>query len=82
MNSNDWQAYTSPIIIQEEGTTLVDYRSIDNVGNIEETKSLEVQITKLTFENLFKLMDEAKIHHGQKNALKAHIKSAEKGKDS
>ncbi|PLS08402.1 OmpL47-type beta-barrel domain-containing protein [Neobacillus cucumis] len=46
VNNVDWQVYTGPITINQEGQNTVDYRSIDNAGNTEEMKSLSVKIDK------------------------------------
>ncbi|MBW8350381.1 hypothetical protein K0H71_13115, partial [Bacillus sp. IITD106] len=80
LNDGEWQTYAEPIVISDEGTTLLKYRSTDKAGNMEETKTLEIDIMKPSFTNLYQLVDEATIHHGQKNALLAHIKSAENAK--
>ncbi len=44
-NSN-WTNYTSPFVISNEGTVTVYYKSIDNAGNVETGKSLELKIDK------------------------------------
>src|SRR5690606_1960394 len=80
LNDGEWQTYTEPIVISDEGTTLLKYRSTDKAGNVEETKTIEINIMKPSFTNLYQLVQEATIHHGQKNALLAHIKSAENAK--
>ncbi len=41
-----WNTYSAPFTISAEGMTTVYYRSIDNVGNIETTKSQTIQIDK------------------------------------
>jgi regulation of enolase protein 1 (concanavalin A-like superfamily) len=46
INGADWQAYTSPVILTSEGVTRFEYRSRDEDGNVEETKSLAVAIDK------------------------------------
>jgi putative cell wall-binding protein len=38
--------YTEPIVVTEEGTTLIEYSAIDNVGNAEETQTATVRIDK------------------------------------
>jgi branched-chain amino acid transport system substrate-binding protein len=37
-----WQYYTEPIVISEEGLTIILYRSTDYNGNIEDTKYLNI----------------------------------------
>ena len=46
INNGEWRDYTGPINSFVEGKNVVDYRSIDNGGNVEETKSVEVKIDK------------------------------------
>ncbi|MBM7610132.1 hypothetical protein JOD29_003411 [Lysinibacillus composti] len=46
INEGDWIQYTGPIDSFSEGKNLIEYRSIDRAGNMEETKSAEVKIDK------------------------------------
>ncbi|MCQ6276755.1 Ig-like domain repeat protein [Bacillus sp. V3B] len=46
VNNGDWLTYNNSITISNEGINKVQYRSIDNAGNVEETKSMEVKIDK------------------------------------
>ncbi|KKI91137.1 hypothetical protein WQ54_16470 [Bacillus sp. SA1-12] len=46
MNDGEWTEYTEPINSFAEGKNLVDYRSIDNAGNVEAYKSFEVNMDK------------------------------------
>jgi hypothetical protein len=41
-----WQYYSGSIVISAEGITIINYRSIDRAGNIEETQSLTIEIDK------------------------------------
>jgi hypothetical protein len=41
-----WTTYTLPFTISDEGTTTVNYRSTDNAGNVEDTKTFTVKIDK------------------------------------
>lgn len=43
-----WNTYSTPFAISKEGTTTVYYRSTDNAGNVEITKSTSVKIDKTT----------------------------------
>ncbi len=45
-DNTTWITYTGTFTISTEGTTLVYYKSTDNLGNIEETKSQTVKIDK------------------------------------
>nr|WP_236587783.1 endonuclease [Tumebacillus amylolyticus] len=38
--------YTAPIVLSGEGTTTVSYRSVDNKGNVEASKTITVKIDK------------------------------------
>ena len=42
----NWILYTAPFTITNEGTTTIYYRSIDNAGNTESTKTQTVKIDK------------------------------------
>ena len=44
IDEGEWTAYTEPFALTEEGKRVVSYRSIDNVGNQEETKTLTVYV--------------------------------------
>lgn len=41
-----WVTYSGPITLTDEGTFQLEYRSIDQAGNVEETKVLTVRIDK------------------------------------
>lgn len=42
-----WKTYEVPVVISNEGTHEVQYRSIDRVGNIEQTKSVEFSLYRI-----------------------------------
>ena len=42
--NGSFQTYTGPIQVSAQGSTTVQYRSRDNAGNVEETKSVEIKI--------------------------------------
>jgi len=46
INSGQWTRYceTQPIQIAEDGMHLLSYRAVDNLGNTEETKSIDVTV--------------------------------------
>jgi hypothetical protein len=47
ISSGDWNIYYSPFIISEEGDDiLIEYYSIDNLGNVEDVKSAFLDIDK------------------------------------
>lgn len=41
-----WQAYTAPIPVTDEGETAIQYRSEDQVGNVEEAKTIRIRLDK------------------------------------
>jgi uncharacterized protein YjdB len=43
-NGTTWNTYTKPISIEKNGANYLQYYSIDNAGNIEQTKSLTFNI--------------------------------------
>lgn len=46
VNSGDWQTYQGPFNVTIEGENVVQYRSTDLVGNVEDTQSVPVKIDK------------------------------------
>ncbi len=42
INGGDWQTYSVPVIFTMSGTYVMEYRSVDNAGNIEEAKTVRV----------------------------------------
>ncbi|WXG39331.1 MAG: hypothetical protein WED07_00610 [Candidatus Freyarchaeum deiterrae] len=45
-STTNWNTYTNPFIITSEGNTTLYYRSIDLVGNVENTNNISVLIDK------------------------------------
>jgi hypothetical protein len=45
-NSGDWNIYTGPVLMTQEGTYTVQYRSTDKAGNVEDVRQQTVQIDK------------------------------------
>lgn len=45
-DGTDWNLYTSPFTIKNEGANTVYYRSTDNAGNVEPVKTQQVKIDK------------------------------------
>jgi len=41
-----WTVYTAPFTLRGEGTSIVYYRSIDNAGNVEATKSIMIKLDR------------------------------------
>jgi len=50
-NEVDWINYTDPFVIIDEGITALYYRSVDNKGNVEETKLEVIQIYERPFDH-------------------------------
>ncbi|MBD0384227.1 OmpL47-type beta-barrel domain-containing protein [Paenibacillus sedimenti] len=46
VNGGAWQPYTNPVLLSDEGSLTVDYRSTDLAGNTEDFKSLAILIDK------------------------------------
>lgn len=46
VNGGEWNVYTSPILIQQNGIYTYEYRSTDNAGNVETVKSIELKLDK------------------------------------
>ena len=46
LGSGDWIVYTAPFVVDQEGTTKLQYRSIDKAGNIEELHQQDITIDK------------------------------------
>ncbi|SEN69737.1 TolB family protein [Lihuaxuella thermophila] len=46
INGGAWTSYSEPFVLSNEGTNTVEYRSTDQAGNIEQTKSIQVKIDK------------------------------------
>jgi endo-alpha-N-acetylgalactosaminidase len=44
--SGDWLTYSGPVLINQEGSNLLEYRSVDKAGNVEPVRSFEVSIDK------------------------------------
>jgi len=44
INGGEWQIYESSFIISKEGSNIIEYYSVDYVGNIEEVKSAEIKM--------------------------------------
>ena len=46
LGTGAFQAYTGPVTLSDEGTTVVTYRSTDGEGNVEADKTVTVKIDK------------------------------------
>ncbi|MBS4174325.1 S8 family serine peptidase [Bacillus sp. FJAT-49736] len=46
VNNGEWKDYSGAIKLSVDGKYTVEYRSVDNAGNTEKTKSVEVNIDK------------------------------------
>ncbi|MEH7081248.1 family 16 glycoside hydrolase [Neobacillus drentensis] len=45
-DSGDWILYSEPIVVKQDGTHTLQYRSIDKAGNTEEAKQQTIKIDK------------------------------------
>lgn len=48
LNSGDWKAYEGAFAVSTEGSNVLEYRSLDRAGNIEDSKSITLRIDKTT----------------------------------
>jgi hypothetical protein len=46
INEGEWQTYSEPVAITTEGITTFEYRSIDEAGNMENIKTITIQLDK------------------------------------
>lgn len=46
INGEHWAAYTSPVLIEQEGINVFEYYSVDAAGNKEERKAMTVKLDK------------------------------------
>ena len=44
INIGEWKTYSEPFILESDGYYVIEYYSVDNVGNIEDVKSSELKI--------------------------------------
>ncbi|AZU62698.1 hypothetical protein CHR53_16290 [Neobacillus mesonae] len=82
-NGATWKRYEEGLTVSKEGKNSIQYRAIDKVHNVSETKTIEVFITSATIENAISLVKQAKGNNGIKTSLSAQledvIKTFEKG---
>jgi hypothetical protein len=46
MNNGDWKAYEGAFAVSAEGTNVLEYRSVDRAGNIEDAKNMTLRLDK------------------------------------
>lgn len=46
LNGGEWKKYFNYLEISNEGSNTIEYRSIDNTGNVEKTKSISFKLDK------------------------------------
>ncbi|NOU86312.1 hypothetical protein GC102_11070 [Paenibacillus sp. LMG 31460] len=46
LNSGDWKVYEGAFAVSAEGSHVLEYRSVDRAGNIEDSKSMTLRIDK------------------------------------
>lgn len=44
VNGGDWSEYTTPVIVEEQGESLVEFRASDTAGNVSDVVEVEVRI--------------------------------------
>ncbi|WP_404330386.1 OmpL47-type beta-barrel domain-containing protein [Mesobacillus maritimus] len=47
MNNGEWTEYKAPIQVTEDGNNVIEYRSVNVAGNVEEAQHVEVKIDKM-----------------------------------
>jgi len=52
LDGGSWQTYQSPLAISDDGTHTISYYSVDYSGNVEDMKSTNFEINKVTLEQL------------------------------
>ncbi|KQX63004.1 exo-alpha-sialidase [Paenibacillus sp. Root444D2] len=46
LNSGEWKAYEGAFAVSTEGMNMLEYRSVDRAGNLEDSKSMALRIDK------------------------------------
>lgn len=59
--SSPWKVYEGPVSMKENGTTTIQYRSIDQAGNTEQVKSVTVSVLTSTTDHLNKLINSSEV---------------------
>ena len=84
-NGITWNRYKEGLTVNKEGKNTIQYRAIDKVRNVSETKTFEVFITSASIENTISLVKQAEGNKGIKTSLIAQLdnvnKTFEKGKE-
>ncbi len=84
-NGVTWNRYDEGLTINKEGKSTIQYRAIDKVHNVSETKALEVFITPASVENAISLVKQAEGNKGIKTSLISQLENAiktfEKGRE-
>ncbi|MBM7662499.1 2',3'-cyclic-nucleotide 2'-phosphodiesterase (5'-nucleotidase family)/endonuclease YncB(thermonuclease family) [Bacillus mesophilus] len=80
LNDVEWFIYEADkgILIDEEGTTKVTFKSTDLVGNVEELQSVTVTIVKPTIDNVKLFVQEAEANKGMKTSTLAKLRKVER----
>ncbi|MBS4203406.1 bifunctional metallophosphatase/5'-nucleotidase [Lederbergia citrea] len=74
-NGVTWKRYEEVLTVNKDGKNLIQYRAIDKVHNVSETKTLEVFITSATIENAITLVKQAEGNKGIKTSLIAQLEN-------
>ena len=75
-NGVTWKRYDEGLTVNKEGKNSIQYRAIDKVHNVSETKTLEVFITSSSIENTISLVKQAEGNKGIKTSLIAQLENA------
>ncbi|MCJ2512178.1 MAG: Ig-like domain-containing protein, partial [Candidatus Thermoplasmatota archaeon] len=67
LESGDWQTYTTPFVISEDGIHIIEIYSVDTEGNVEDVWALEIKIDKTAPELALTVDDGAEFTTGDVN---------------
>ncbi|MFT4417251.1 5'-nucleotidase C-terminal domain-containing protein [Fredinandcohnia humi] len=71
-----WTRYENGITVSGEGVHTVQYRAKDNLGNLEEIKTLEITIVPASIESSIALVEAAEGNKGIKNSIVVQLRNA------
>jgi polygalacturonase len=78
-----WNTYSSPLVIEEEGKTDIQYRAVDTTDNHEKAKITSVNIKKASIENATEIVNNASIKpSGIQKSILVKLRNAAKSFDS
>lgn len=79
INGGLWEEYTGGFTLSDEGTNVVEYYSVDEAGNIEDTKSVEIRIDKTAPNVTVNSPSSGTYYYGQEIEIDFHCEDAISG---